>query len=83
MALDLHPRTIVQPISREAILERRQPYLRWSAIFGGAAVALGLWNGALVSVFGVQPIIATLVLMTAGRGIALLITDSLNCTTWV
>jgi len=39
------------------------------------AVALGLWNGALVSVFGVQPIIATLVLMTAGRGIALLITD--------
>ena len=29
----------------------------------------------LVSVFGVQPIIATLVLMTAGRGIALLITD--------
>ena len=41
----------------------------------GVAVALGLWNGMLVSVFGVQPIIATLVLMTAGRGIALLITD--------
>ena len=41
----------------------------------GAAVALGLWNGVLVSVFGVQPIIATLVLMTAGRGVALLITD--------
>jgi simple sugar transport system permease protein len=41
----------------------------------GAAVALGLWNGTLVSVFGVQPIIATLVLMTAGRGIALFITD--------
>src|SRR5690349_9419299 len=28
----------------------------------GVAVLLGLWNGALVSVFGVQPIIATLVL---------------------
>ncbi|MDX1890709.1 ABC transporter permease [Mycolicibacterium sp. 050158] len=41
----------------------------------GAAVGLGLWNGMLVSVFGVAPIIATLVLMTAGRGIALLITD--------
>ncbi|GAY18691.1 ABC transporter permease [Mycobacterium sp. shizuoka-1] len=41
----------------------------------GAAVGLGLWNGLLVSVFGVQPIIATLVLMTAGRGIALSITD--------
>jgi len=41
----------------------------------GVAVGLGLWNGLLVSVFGVQPIIATLVLMTAGRGLALLITD--------
>lgn len=45
------------------------------AVALGAAVGLGLWNGMLVSVFGVQPIIATLVLMTAGRGIALLITD--------
>jgi galactofuranose transport system permease protein len=41
----------------------------------GAAVVLGLWNGILVSTFGIQPIIATLVLMTAGRGIALLITN--------
>jgi ribose/xylose/arabinose/galactoside ABC-type transport system permease subunit len=40
----------------------------------GGAVVLGLWNGMLVSIFGIQPIIATLVLMTAGRGIALLIT---------
>ncbi|MGV8973122.1 MAG: ABC transporter permease [Rhodoglobus sp.] len=35
---------------------------------------LGIWNGFLVSVVGIQPIIATLVLMTAGRGIAMLIT---------
>jgi ribose/xylose/arabinose/galactoside ABC-type transport system permease subunit len=41
----------------------------------GAAIVLGLWNGMLVSNFGIQPIIATLVLMTAGRGIALLITE--------
>jgi galactofuranose transport system permease protein len=41
----------------------------------GAAAVLGLWNGMLVSSFGIQPIIATLVLMTAGRGIALLITE--------
>jgi len=34
----------------------------------------GTWNGFLVSVLGIQPIIATLVLMLAGRGIALLIT---------
>ncbi|WP_447009836.1 ABC transporter permease [Saccharothrix hoggarensis] len=36
---------------------------------------LGLWNGFLVSVLGIQPIIATLVLMTAGRGVAMLITE--------
>lgn len=36
---------------------------------------LGVWNGFLVSVLGIQPIIATLVLMLAGRGIALLITQ--------
>ncbi|WP_459644397.1 ABC transporter permease [Kineococcus sp. NUM-3379] len=36
---------------------------------------LGVWNGFLVSVIGIQPIIATLVLMTAGRGLAMLVTD--------
>lgn len=39
------------------------------------SMALGAWNGFLVSVLGIQPIIATLVLMMAGRGVALLITD--------
>jgi len=39
------------------------------------SMVLGAWNGLLVSVFGIQPIIATLVLMLAGRGAALLITD--------
>ncbi|WP_281284205.1 ABC transporter permease [Nocardioides litoris] len=38
-------------------------------------VLLGLWNGFLVSVVGIQPIIATLVLMVAGRGLAMLVTD--------
>jgi len=37
-------------------------------------LVLGLWNGFLVSVLGIQPIIATLVLMTAGRGLAMLVT---------
>ncbi|WP_416066220.1 ABC transporter permease [Rhizobium sp. ZK1] len=35
----------------------------------------GLWNGFLVAVLNIQPIIATLVLMVAGRGIAQLITE--------
>ncbi|MFH9610202.1 ABC transporter permease [Streptomyces sp. NPDC017448] len=41
----------------------------------GVCVLLGLWNGFLVSVLGIQPIIATLVLMTAGRGGAMLLTE--------
>ena len=47
------------------------------AIAVGIAVAmvLGAWNGFLVAVLKIQPIIATLVLMLAGRGVALLITD--------
>ena len=40
-----------------------------------AAAVLGLWNATLVAVLGIQPIIATLVLMTAGRGIALFVTE--------
>jgi simple sugar transport system permease protein len=39
------------------------------------ALAVGVWNGMLVSVIGVQPIIATLILLVGGRGIAQLITD--------
>jgi galactofuranose transport system permease protein len=38
-------------------------------------IVLGVWNGFLVSVLGIQPIIATLVLMVAGRGLAQLITE--------
>ncbi|AZS38078.1 Inner membrane ABC transporter permease protein YtfT [Microbacterium lemovicicum] len=38
-------------------------------------VGCGLWNGLLVAVIGIQPIIATLILMTAGRGIAMLLTE--------
>jgi simple sugar transport system permease protein len=39
------------------------------------ALACGLWNGLLVAQLGLQPIIATLILMVAGRGIAQLLTD--------
>lgn len=38
-------------------------------------VVLGAWNGFLVSVLGIQPIIATLILMVAGRGISMAVTD--------
>ncbi|WP_432968208.1 ABC transporter permease [Dactylosporangium sp. CA-233914] len=39
------------------------------------ALVLGVWNGFLVATIGIQPIIATLILMVAGRGLAQLITD--------
>lgn len=47
------------------------------AILGALAAAMlcGLWNGLLVVKIGMQPIIATLILMVAGRGVAQLITD--------
>jgi len=41
----------------------------------GAALLCGIWNGALVVGVGMQPIIATLILMVAGRGVAQLITN--------
>lgn len=36
-------------------------------------LACGLWNGLLVAVLDIQPIIATLILMVSGRGIGLMI----------
>ncbi|MFZ1347225.1 MAG: hypothetical protein WAS32_09900, partial [Tabrizicola sp.] len=39
----------------------------------GTGLLCGLWNGILVTVLEIQPIIATLVLMVAGRGLAQLI----------
>jgi simple sugar transport system permease protein len=41
----------------------------------GAGLLCGLWNGILVALLGIQPIVATLILMVAGRGIAQLITE--------
>ena len=39
------------------------------------SMIFGAWNGFLVAKIGVQPVVATLILMVAGRGIAQLITD--------
>jgi galactofuranose transport system permease protein len=40
-----------------------------------AGLLCGLWNGVLVTMLAIQPIIATLVLMVAGRGLAQLVTE--------
>ena len=39
----------------------------------GVGVLCGLWNGFLVAILDIQPIIATLILMVSGRGIGLMI----------
>ena len=43
-----------------------------------AAVLCGLWNGVLVAYVRMQPMVATLILMIAGRGIAQLSTNSIK-----
>ncbi|MEW6343909.1 MAG: ABC transporter permease [Paraburkholderia sp.] len=40
----------------------------------GVGLLAGVWNGLLVAFVGMQPIIATLILMVAGRGVAQLLT---------
>ncbi len=51
-------------------------YPAYVAVLAALAVGIvcGVWNGILVAFLEIQPIIATLVLMVAGRGIAQLIT---------
>ena len=39
------------------------------------ALLAGVWNGVLVAFFRLQPIVATLILMVAGRGVAQLVTN--------
>ena len=41
----------------------------------GIGILCGLWNGLLVAKFKIQAVVATLILMTAGRGIAQLMTE--------
>ncbi|WP_100447060.1 ABC transporter permease [Glycomyces xiaoerkulensis] len=65
-------------IACQWILDRDQSAL--DTVFTAVVLALvvaaviGAWNGTMVAYFGVQPIVATLILMIAGRGIAQLIT---------
>lgn len=60
-----------------------QPSTAVVAVLLGVAVALvlGAFNGFMVTVLGIQPFIATMILMVAGRGIAMLITKGQITTT--
>lgn len=52
----------------------------WLVILAALTVAIvcGLWNGVLVAYMRIQPMVATLILMISGRGIAQLITNGLR-----
>jgi simple sugar transport system permease protein len=67
---------IAGSVAAYLLLQSKHPLPLYPALAVALAACLlaGLWNGFLVAVCGVQPIVATLVLMVAGRGIAQLIT---------
>src|SRR5207249_649425 len=66
---------IAGAVGAQLIVKNTLPFpLVIAAALAVAAIA-GAWNGLLVGVFKVQPIVATLILMVAGRGVAQLITD--------
>jgi simple sugar transport system permease protein len=52
----------------------------WVVITSALVISIlcGLWNGVLVSYMRIQPMVATLILMISGRGIAQLITNGLR-----
>jgi len=52
----------------------------WVVISAALLVAIicGLWNGVMVAYMRIQPMVATLILMISGRGIAQLITNGLR-----
>jgi galactofuranose transport system permease protein len=52
----------------------------WLVICAALLVSLlcGMWNGVLVAYMRIQPMVATLILMISGRGIAQLITNGLR-----
>jgi simple sugar transport system permease protein len=53
-------------------------YPVWLAMVSalGVSVLAGMWNGMLVAGVGMQPMIATLILSVAGRGIAMVLTNA-------
>ncbi|MBB3108192.1 simple sugar transport system permease protein [Paenibacillus phyllosphaerae] len=67
----------VLAISGAAAIYLLDGYPLWIALIAAAAVGIvcGMWNGMLVAILQIQPMVATLILLTIGRGIAQLITS--------
>ena len=82
-AIMINP-TIVGMNLTDPMLFINNPQYTWAPLWLVFVVPLviatlcGLWNGMLVSYWRIQPMVATLVLMIAGRGIAQLITNAIQ-----
>ena len=76
-AVLINPALGNQLISNEILTKDATNTPLWLIILAdlGAGTLCGLWNGWLVSRGKIQPMVATLILMVAGRGIAQLITN--------
>ncbi len=63
-----------------SLVAEGQPLIVVLGVALGVGLICGIWNGVLVAFLDIQPIIATLILMVAGRGIAQLITNGVILT---
>ena len=81
-ALLMNPYVLGKELSPQILALIRDPNFTWQPLWVVLLVTLlvgvvcGLWNGVLVAYARIQPMVATLILMISGRGIALLITNS-------
>jgi simple sugar transport system permease protein len=68
---------IVGALVASLATNQQLPFVALFGIAMAVAVVAGSFNGALISAAGLQPIIATLIMMVLGRGVALSITGGL------
>jgi simple sugar transport system permease protein len=83
-ALMMNPWVVGKELTVELQKLVRDPTYTYSPLWAVIIVTLfiaticGLWNGLLVAYVRIQPMVATLILMIAGRGIAQLITNGVR-----
>lgn len=83
-ALMMNPFVLAEELPPHLLSMMQDPYFTYSPLWSVILVTLlvsiicGLWNGVLVAYGKIDPMVATLILMIAGRGIAQLITNSVR-----
>ena len=68
---------IVGAVVANGATNHQWPFAVLLAVSLAIAMVVGTFNGVLVSIAGLQPIVATLIMMVLGRGVALSITGGL------